>query len=55
MNWAEFFAMGGYAPYGWSVYGIAAVILALNVVQPILRRRSVLKQLRRYYRLRQKS
>jgi heme exporter protein CcmD len=55
MNWSEFFAMGGYAQYVWPVYVIAAVVLALNVVQPLVRQRAVLKRLRRYYRLKSKA
>ncbi len=55
MNWTQFFAMGGYAPYVWGVYTIAAVILTFNVAQPILRRRTVLKRLRQYYRLKSKT
>jgi heme exporter protein D len=51
MSAAEFFAMGGYAPYIWGVYAIAAVVLTLSAIQPILQRRRVLKRLRNYYRL----
>jgi heme exporter protein D len=51
MNWSAFFAMGGHAPYVWGVYGLAAIVLVFNVVQPLLRRRTVLRQLRNYYRL----
>jgi len=29
---AEFFAMGGYAPYVWSSFGLTAVVLIVNVV-----------------------
>jgi heme exporter protein D len=55
MNWSEFFAMGGYARYVWAVYAIAVVVLAFNAIQPILRRRAVLKRLRDYYRLKSKT
>ena len=55
MNWTEFFAMGGYAPYVWGVYGIALVVLVYNVLQPFLHRRALLQRLRDYYRLRGKS
>ena len=55
MNWAEFFAMGGYAPYVWSVYAIAAVVLVLSVLQPLVRRRAVLKRLHDYYKLKGKT
>ena len=33
-NWADFLAMGGYAPYVWSSYGLAAVVVVLNVLVP---------------------
>ena len=55
MNWSEFFAMGGHAFYVWSVYAIAAVVLTLNVLQPRLRRRTVLKRLRNYFRLQSRT
>ena len=41
MNWAEFFAMGGYGGYVWGSYLFAAVVLALNVIIPLRRRRAV--------------
>lgn len=55
MNWTEFLAMGGYAPYVWSVYAIAAAVLAYNLIQPILHRRAVLKRLRNYHRLKHRT
>lgn len=50
MSWpfhslAEFFAMGGYATYVWPAYGLAIAILIGNVLQPILQRKKLLKQL----------
>ena len=51
----EFFAMGGYAFYVWGAYSIAAVVLIGNALQPLWRRRAVFKQLRRYYRLKNKD
>ena len=35
---AEFFAMGGYAAYVWSAYGIAAVVLVGLVIATLARR-----------------
>jgi heme exporter protein D len=55
MNWSEFFAMGGYALYVWGSYGLAAVILILNVVQPLRRAKLVRAQLREFYRLKGQS
>jgi heme exporter protein D len=31
MNWSEFFAMGGYATYVWSSFGLMAFVLLLNL------------------------
>ncbi len=50
MNWgspAEFFAMGGYALYVWSSFGMCAALL---LVEPILvgqRHRAIVQRLRR--------
>ncbi len=43
---AAFFHMGGYAVYVWSAYGIFAVLMAANLIQPRLARRKFLRQLR---------
>jgi len=43
---AEFLAMGGYAVYVWSAYGLFAAFLAACLIQPRLERRRILKQLR---------
>jgi heme exporter protein D len=51
MNWSDFFAMGGYALYVWGAYGLAAIILALNVALPLRRRKTVRHELADYYRL----
>ena len=45
MNWSEFFAMGGYAVYVWSSYGITFVVLTWNIVAPWLERKSALKRI----------
>ena len=50
MGWADFFAMGSYGVYVWSAYALAAVVLILNVVLPLRRRRSLPQELREYYR-----
>jgi heme exporter protein D len=38
MNWEDFFAMGGYAFYVWTAYGLMAAVLILNLVLPLRRR-----------------
>ncbi|WP_320821007.1 heme exporter protein CcmD [Thalassolituus sp.] len=43
-SFAEFIAMGKHGLYVWLSYGITAVIVAVNVVQPILRRRRLMKE-----------
>lgn len=47
--------MGQYAPYIWSAYGIAAVVLGINVLLPLRRRRTVRERLKEFYRLQQQS
>jgi heme exporter protein D len=39
MRIAEFFAMGGYAPYVWGSYGLALAVLVYNAWIPIRRHR----------------
>jgi heme exporter protein D len=43
-NMADFIAMGGHGLYVWLAYGIALVILLLNVLQP-------LRQTRQFFNL----
>ncbi len=48
MNWgsaAEFFAMGGYAPFVWGSYGVVALSIAVEVLGLRTRRRAALAQL----------
>ncbi|BAU47678.1 hemagglutination activity protein [Sulfurifustis variabilis] len=52
MNWSDFFGMGGYGFYVWTSYLLAAVILCVNVLLPLLRRKSVRQRLEEYQRLR---
>ncbi len=42
MSIAEFFHMGGYAPYVWGSYGITFVVLALHVVLALRYEKKVL-------------
>ena len=41
----EFLAMGGYGAYVWPAYGIAFVVLLLNVVLPLIQKKKLLRQL----------
>lgn len=48
MNWAswqDFFAMGGYALYVWGSYVITAILILVELVLLVLRRRAILKHL----------
>ena len=47
MNWSEFFNMGGYAVFVWSSYGLTVVVLAWNIVGPMLRRKKIIAQVKR--------
>ncbi len=40
---SEFLAMGGYAFYVWMSVGITAIVLLWNIVSPIMRRKSLLR------------
>lgn len=42
---SQFFAMGGYASYVWSSFGIALAIYAWNVLAPLTQRKALLKSL----------
>jgi heme exporter protein D len=43
---SEWFAMGGYAAYVWSAYGISIAILAANVFVSGRKRNKIIKQIR---------
>jgi len=42
-----FFAQGGYAFYVWSAYGMALILLVLELVQLVRRRHAILARLAR--------
>jgi len=50
-SFSEFLNMGGYAFNVWAVYGLFFVFIAANLVAPVLKRKSILKEQSR--RLRQ--
>ena len=41
----DFFHMGGYALYVWSTYGLAFIVLVLNVIIPLRREKKLLKSI----------
>jgi heme exporter protein D len=47
MTMGEFFHMGGYAFYVWTSYGLALIVLLVNVVAPLRQRRKLLADLAR--------
>lgn len=46
MNWAEFFAMGGYALYVWGSYGMVLLMFIIEIALVWHRRTITLQQLR---------
>ncbi len=47
----EFFSMGGFGVFIWSAMGIALTLMILEPVSLIIKRRSVIKQIKRTKRL----
>ena len=43
---SEFLHMGGYAGFVWSAFGIFAVVLLIDALAPLAKRRRVLRELR---------
>ena len=48
---SEFLHMGGYAVYVWTAYGITAAVMLINVVAPMMGKRSLARRLERQARL----
>ena len=42
---SEFFAMGGYALYVWSSYGLAFIVLSIGIIKPLMSHKKILRQL----------
>lgn len=45
MSLESFFAMGGYAFYVWTSYGLTFAVLLFNLLAPIVQRKQLLRQL----------
>ena len=45
MNLETFFAMGGYAFYVWTAYGVTFLVLLFNILWPVLQHKQLLRQL----------
>ncbi len=50
----SFFDMGGHGLYVWASYGLAALIVAINFIGPIMTRKKVIKDIERQMRRAQK-
>jgi heme exporter protein D len=44
MSMQEFFAMGGYAFYVWTAYGITLIVLVANIIIPVVQRKQFLRK-----------
>ncbi len=42
---SEFFAMGGYAFYVWTSYGLTFLLLLIGVIKPLLANKQILRDL----------
>ena len=50
MSLEQFFSMGGYALYVWTSYGVALVVLLVNLVLPMRRKAEVREDIARVFR-----
>ncbi|WP_083232399.1 heme exporter protein CcmD [Endozoicomonas atrinae] len=50
-SWSGFLAMEGHGLYVWSAYAVAAVVIAYNLISPVMAKRQVVAQVRRQERL----
>jgi heme exporter protein D len=44
MSLQEFFAMGGYAFYVWTSYGVCFLVLLVIAILPVIQRKQFLRQ-----------
>ncbi|MGB5275748.1 MAG: heme exporter protein CcmD [Gammaproteobacteria bacterium] len=49
-NWSEFFAMGGYAFFVWTSYGLTFAVIVLNIIMPVMQRKKVINRVKRAIR-----
>jgi len=45
MSLQTFLAMGGYAFYVWTAYGVTFAVLLINILLPVIQRKQLLRQL----------
>lgn len=46
----EFFSMGGFGVFIWSAMGVALILMILEPISLVIKRRSVVRQIRRTQR-----
>lgn len=44
MSLQEFFAMGGYAFYVWTSYGLTLLVMLANIIIPVWQRKQFFRQ-----------
>jgi len=44
MNWSKFFSMGGYALYVWGSYGVTFVLLGVELLLLLKRKRHLARR-----------
>ena len=44
---SQFFSMGGYAQFVWPAYGISLLLLVINFIWPVWRKRAIIRQIHR--------
>ena len=54
-SWQNFFAMGGYGLYVWGSYAVTLVVLVAEIVELVMRRRSLIQRLAKYYAARRRN
>lgn len=52
---ADFISMSGHGPYVWACYAITAACLAYLVVSPLLKRRSLMAEIKRQSRIAERN
>ena len=45
MTLQEFLAMGGYAFYVWTAYGVTFLVMLFNYLLPVIQRKQLLRQI----------
>ena len=49
-SFSEFLNMGGHGLYVWLCYGIGLLVFLIAYVQPLMQRKSILRELSQIYR-----